>query len=122
MNPVQQQSDPFVELAKRAAKQPAKKTFTPVSTQCAVEVIEANTVTEGGIFVTNRSSGQLQTARGRVVAVGPKVEQVKEGDIVLFSSHLELIRHKGWELLMVNEVQIAGIELPDAEQNRARRE
>jgi co-chaperonin GroES (HSP10) len=60
----------------------ARKAFTPIGKQLAVVVDPVNE-TAAGLHMPDGSVNPLKTMTGRVVAAGPKCEQVKDGDVVL---------------------------------------
>jgi co-chaperonin GroES (HSP10) len=55
--------------------------FQPLGTRILVKGIAAKRETASGIILTG---GSDEVPRGLVVAVGPKVDQVKVGDTILF--------------------------------------
>jgi co-chaperonin GroES (HSP10) len=91
----------------------AKKTYQPLNTKVVISIIQAANQTESGLVIPETSRHRMVTTRAVVVACGPDVKQVKEGDVVLIGLNQapELIRHRGEETLVVDEMQLYGIEL-----------
>jgi chaperonin GroES len=53
---------------------------------------------------------QTKMAQGHVVAAGPKVEDLKVGDYVLFGEHSgQKVKHEGDEYLMMREADVIGV-------------
>lgn len=65
---------------------------------------------EGGIILTDTSNDPHRVGEGRVLAVGPAVENYKAGDLLMFSGKMENARHwiKGKQYLLVNEASVLG--------------
>jgi len=53
----------------------------PLKTKMIVELVEKETVTEGGIILTRADASEVN--RGLVLAVGPEVTDVQVGDFIL---------------------------------------
>lgn len=100
-----------------AEKAKTSKKLKPLNDKVVIEKAEAESKTEGGIYLP--SSSQEKPLEGIIVAVGPgplndKNErqklQVKEGDRVLYSKYSGTeIKIDGKELLIVAEKDILAI-------------
>jgi co-chaperonin GroES (HSP10) len=93
-----------------------KKTFTPIKDLIAVHYFEQKR-TKQGIVLPEGSKDRPATARALVIAIGPEVKSVKEGDIVVFSGEIiaARVRHLWQESIVMQEIQVLGVEdpLPD---------
>lgn len=58
------------------------KVFVPVKNQVALQVLTAKGVTMGGVHLPETAAHKHEATYGWVIAVGPDVKQVKEGDKV----------------------------------------
>lgn len=93
----------------------AKKRFVPVGDYVAIHAIR-DKETPGGLQLPDGSVGSVTTPRGRVVAVGPDVKQVKEGDLMLIigTTTVGKIWFMGDEYLIIREKEIpGGVVLPE---------
>jgi len=70
---------------------------------------EAGTVSVSGIIIPD-SAKKEKPEQGRVMAIGPKVKEVKKGDLVLFTQYApNEIKVDGKELLVIKEEDILAI-------------
>ncbi|MGL6095372.1 MAG: co-chaperone GroES family protein [Fimbriiglobus sp.] len=90
---------------------PVAKFFAPIGDYLAVTVFVAPTVSDGGVMIPEQSQADWESPKARVVAVGPKVEQVKAGDLIIChpSTQGQNVRLDGVKLMMVRESQVAGV-------------
>jgi len=56
-------------------------TLRPLAAKLIVQLIEKDTVSSGGIILTRADA--TEATRGKVLAVGPDVEDINVGDIIL---------------------------------------
>jgi co-chaperonin GroES (HSP10) len=86
------------------------KTFTPFGCLLAL-IAHRPPDTEAGLIMPDGSKGSITTPTAEVIAVGPDVKHVKEGDIVLAYGDTpgRLVQHAGFRYLMLREDVIAGI-------------
>lgn len=71
----------------------------PLGPQILCERLPAKDVSPGGIALIDRSP----TSQARVIRVGPKVEGIHPGDIIVFhTSKYEISEFNGREVLFVN--------------------
>lgn len=99
------------------AKKPVpKKRFVPVGDQVAIHVY-LMTETQGGVLLPDRAAegGDWRSPMGLVVAVGPDVKQIKEGDkVVLHPSTVAMkVRFQGDEYIVLSESKVCGVVLPE---------
>lgn len=59
--------------------------FKPIKNKIAVEIIEAEDKTAGGILLAPTSKDKPY--KGKVINVGSEVENLKPGDVVYFSKY-----------------------------------
>lgn len=87
-----------------------EKLFRPIGKCVALHVFRVEE-TEGGLVLPDGAGESYRTPVAQVVAIGPEVSQVKEGDKVLVHGSLPTARvcHKGWEYCIVEEKHILGI-------------
>lgn len=100
-----------------ATKKAKKIKLQPLNERVVVQRAESEEVTAGGIVLPD--SAQDKPARGTVLAVGPGrilddgsrgQLQVKEGDVVLFSSYAgETFKVDDQELLLMREDDILAV-------------
>lgn len=92
---------------------PPRALFTPLGKTIAVMVYRVDDPRVNGIALpeNSKSSDELITPVGLVIAVGPKCEQTKVGDQILFYNDTvaRRVRHRGEKYLMVHEDQIVGV-------------
>jgi len=55
-----------------------------VEDKIIVELLKKANVTKGGIVIPETAQSQEPQQYGKVISAGPKVEQIKDGDIVMF--------------------------------------
>ena len=67
----------------------------PLGARVVVLPLEASNKTEGGLY--KPETAKEKPTRGKAVAVGPKVDDIKEGDEVLYT------KYAGTELMVNNE-------------------
>lgn len=91
-------------------RRPPTKKFTPVGNRVALHVYQHHE-TPGGLALPDSASGSWESVRALVIAVGPDVTQVKEGDLVLTAgnTHCQKVRYKGDEYIVLPENQITGV-------------
>jgi co-chaperonin GroES (HSP10) len=67
--------------------------------------------TDAGILLTGGAENSLRSNILKVIAAGPKCEQVKAGDTVMVHPTSEglIVEIEGKDYVMVNEFQICGI-------------
>lgn len=87
---------------------PTKK-YTPIGTRIVVDIVRNPNQTEGGVILPDQSS--WITPICKVLAVGPEVKQIKEGDYILVITKVEsyLVRHAGEETYVLEESNVYGI-------------
>lgn len=95
---------------------PAKK-YRVLGDVVAVKVFAFKDITDGGIILpdTAKDDAAWATPVAVVVAVGPEVADVKEGDRVLIAQNTPAIkiRYDEQELLLVHAKEIAGVLDPE---------
>jgi len=80
--------------------------FEPLNSKVLVDSDGKKNETASGIY-TGKYSIEGEMRRGTVMAVGPKVQELKEGDRVLFQVFLgSIIRHEDQEYFLLNEGEI----------------
>lgn len=64
--------------------------------------------TKGGLYIPDNA--KEKPARGTILAVGPKAEQVKAGDKVLFGKYAGTeVKLEGEDLLIMREEDVIGV-------------
>jgi co-chaperonin GroES (HSP10) len=92
----------------------ATKKFTPIERGVAVQIINTTNRSPGGVVLPDvargAGGGMNNSPVCVVIAVGPDVKTVKEGDLILgmFRQVVEKIFFDGDELLVLQEQQIVG--------------
>ncbi len=90
-----------------------KKTFQPFGSFIAIHAIRKDTTPSGLVLPTGEgiSQGILETEIALVIACGPDVKQVKEGDVVLISAERPVLPtiHKGNKTFVLREDMVTGI-------------
>lgn len=77
----------------------------PQFNQILIEVEKASDVTVSGIIIPDNSKNRLEKAT--VISVGPDVESIKEGDIILFKSYAtDTIKEGDQELTFIKEEEV----------------
>lgn len=77
----------------------------PIKNNVAVELIEKAKVTSSGIVLS--SADPAKANQGKVVSLGPNVELVKEGDLVLPNwNQARKIKYDNKDYYIVNENEI----------------
>jgi chaperonin GroES len=77
----------------------------PFPKYCLVEPIEDENVSAGGVYLPENT--QDKPMKGKVIAVGSKVKNVKVGDIIVHRKWInETYTHKGKEYLFVRSVDM----------------
>lgn len=77
----------------------------PIKNNVAVELIEKEKVTSSGIVLS--SADPAEANRGKVVSLGPNVELVKEGDLVLPNwNQARKIKYDNKDYYIVSENEI----------------
>lgn len=117
----QQQPQPKM-FAKATKGAKARKTYQPINTKLVIQVLQASNETDSGIVLPDTTRDKFVTTRAIVIAVGPECKSgVKEEDVILIglSQVPELIRHRGYETLVIDEVQMFGIEIPEGQNGEA---
>ena len=59
--------------------------FKPLGERVLVERVEEETTTATGIIIPDNA--KEKPSRGKVLAIGPEVEEIREGDIVVFGKY-----------------------------------
>lgn len=87
-----------------------KKTFVPVEDKLALHIFRVEE-TEGGIVIPDAARDRIETETALVIAVGPDVKYVMEGDRVLLpAGHMfQKVRHLGQETAIFREKDIVGV-------------
>lgn len=87
------------------------KLYTPIADGVALHVLRFADQTEGGVLIPEISQDNWQTPVGLVIAVGPDVKYVKEGDKVIFGNCIDFfkVKYGGCDFLHMPEKGIAGI-------------
>lgn len=84
------------------------KKLKPLNNFIAVERIEEEAVTKGGIIIPETSKQKLPEAI--VIAVSDKVKTLNEGDKVLLSKWAGVeVKFEGKELLMIKEDDVLAV-------------
>ena len=79
-----------------------------ISEKIILEVIKESPVTRGGIIMPETM--ELDFLKGKVISSGKGVEEVKSGDIVLFSSNVGFnFTHEGKVYKIINKLQVIAI-------------
>lgn len=91
--------------------------YVPVDRRLVVELVRRPDQTEGGIIIPDRT--RWNTGVCRVIACGPKVEQVRRDDLILVSINIEsaTVRFGGRETYVAEEAHVLGVLTP-AERER----
>lgn len=58
--------------------------ITAVEDKIVVELLKKANITKGGIVIPETAQPQEPQQYGRVISTGPKVEQIKNNDIIMF--------------------------------------
>jgi co-chaperonin GroES (HSP10) len=100
----------MVATPKPPVKKVPQKRFIPVGDRVALHVYK-QTETEGGVLIPDNAKTDYQTPRCRVIAVGPDVKQVKEGDTVLVYGDVAArkVYWKDEEWVVCHEKDLAGV-------------
>jgi len=81
----------------------------PLRKQVIVKPITREEKTKTGIILPDTAEKE-KPEQGRVMAIGPKVKEVKKGDLVLFTQYApNEIKVDGKELLVIKEEDILAI-------------
>jgi len=81
----------------------------PLRKQVIVKPITKEEKTKTGIILPDTAEKE-KPEQGRVMAIGPKVKEVKRGDLVLFTQYApNEIKVDGKELLVIKEEDILAI-------------
>lgn len=88
----------------------SKINFTPTR-DWIVLPLQRKDQTDAGILLTGGAENSLRSNILKVIAAGPKCEQVKAGDTVMVHPTSEglIVEIEGKDYVMVNEFQICGI-------------
>ncbi len=102
-------------------KSPPKKRFIPIDDLVALHVHRVD-ATEQGVILPDIAQGMWSTPTATVIAIGPNVKQVKEGDVVLVnpSTPVSQIKFGREDYAVIHEKHIIGIalhEIPDVVDN-----
>lgn len=88
------------------------KTFTPIGSRIALQVIRQDT-SEGGIHIPGnvKAANNPEAIQAWVVAVGPDVKQIKVGDRVIVPPQLagEVVKFRSHSYIIVLEERVHGI-------------
>jgi hypothetical protein len=104
------------------------KTFTPFGSLIAVWPLRGKMTTAAGVVLPTGEFGvgggvhqddqgrlSLEAERAEVVAVGPDVKHIKEGDVVIIQ-HQQVVHHvfhRGQHSVVMREDQCHGVELSE---------
>jgi chaperonin GroES len=82
--------------------------FKPLGDRLLVERVEEATTTASGIIIPDNA--KEKPSEGKVLAIGSEVEEVKEGDVVVFGKYsgTELVLD-GKEYLVLDVSDVLGI-------------
>ncbi|MFH1392565.1 MAG: co-chaperone GroES [bacterium] len=81
----------------------------PLRKQVIIKPITKEEKTKTGIILPDTAEKE-KPEQGRVMAIGPKVKEVKKGDLVLFTQYApNEIKVDGKELLVIKEEDILAI-------------
>jgi co-chaperonin GroES (HSP10) len=92
-----------------------KHSYIPLGTLVAIKVFKVKE-TRGGVLIPETANAHAyDTPSAEVLAIGPKCEQVKVGDIVKApdGTPIAAIRHEGDEFHVVDEKFLAVIVQPE---------
>ncbi len=100
----------FVDGGQRITSVATKK-FTPIGERVVLQVIEIPETTQGGLILPEQSRETWTTPIAQVIAVGPNVKQLKEGDKVLVYAETiaRKVRYDNDSLLVVFEGDVVGV-------------
>jgi len=86
------------------------KRFTPVGNKIAIHVFDAPELASG-LVMPDGSEGSWESVRARVIAVGPDVKQVKEGDLILTAANapIQKVRYDGLEYCLLPENIVSAV-------------
>lgn len=77
----------------------------PIKNNLIVELVEKEKTTLSGIILTSDDSNEA--SRGKVLSVGPKVKDIKVGDVVLPNwNKATKTKHNNQEIYIVSEEEI----------------
>ena len=80
----------------------------PLADRVVLEQIEAQEATASGIILPD--SAKQRPLKGKVMAVGPSVKDVKVGDLVLYGKYAhQPFKDTGVEYIVINEPDIIAI-------------
>lgn len=92
------------------------KTFTPIGIGVAMVVFEAREFDDGGLALPDTAVDKYESAMGLVIAVGPDVKQVQEGDVVLAYGD-QVARtvkvNPGYRYVVLAEDRLSGVLTPE---------
>ncbi len=88
-----------------------QKKFTPIDRNIVVDIIQGPNRTFGGIIIPDTAIDKWTTPICRVIAVGPEVKYVKEGDVILVTTKIEsaTIKYDEDETYIIAEQHVYGI-------------
>jgi co-chaperonin GroES (HSP10) len=100
---------PFVGREKREPR--SKRRYEPIGPKVALQLIEHEAITEGGIELPLGSVEKVHMPSAWVISVGPECKQVKLGDkvLVLPQTAVRKCPYMGEELLIIKEEEISAI-------------
>lgn len=80
----------------------------PLGDRVAIKVDDIENTTESGIILSLNSQEKPQ--KGSIVAIGNKVEELKEGDSVIFSKYAGAeVKENGSDYLILREADVLAI-------------
>lgn len=88
-----------------------KKTFTPTGVRIALVNVQDNKKMPSGLELPDTASASIITPMAQVLAVGPDVKGIKEGDWVLVHPGIKgtIVRHEGQTVVVVVQHAILGV-------------
>jgi chaperonin GroES len=82
-------------------------TLKPTQSRVLVKPIPVEKKTAGGMLIPEANENVKKPQRGVVIAVGPKTEDIKENQIVLYGEYAgNPVTHEGENYLVMNEIDI----------------
>lgn len=87
-------------------KEVIKPKIKPIEDRIVVLCDAPTTMTAGGLYIPDEAKEQ-KTQRGRVIAVGPDVEYINEGEVVIFGKYAGtdiLVDNISYLILKLDEV------------------
>ncbi len=95
----------------KAQKGIPKKTYTPVNRMMAVHPYPPDE-TAGGLVMPDGVKDPTRSPLALVIAIGPEVKYVKEGDTIIYINNMQAIFHQGQRTGLMHEDNVAGVVIP----------